>query len=174
MLTRVRRPSLRALTLLGLGVLVNVAACALVIAAAGGLVGWFAGRADPDVVLVPGCPALQRDRSGSAASGDYLDMVVWQGREYVALGTGPAVPRKALGKPVTTVGCSLNELGAGTGWRVAPGPWPNRCASGLASGVPLHALVSVPADCRLAAVVDGEVRVYVAMDLDEPDLTPLC
>lgn len=174
MLTRVRRPSLRALGVITVGLVVNLAAWALVVAGIGGLAGWYVGRAeDPDFILVPGCPALQYG-GGGADSGSYFDMFVWQGPDYVAIGARPAVPRTALGKPVTTVGCSLNELGAGTGWRVAPGPWPNRTASGLASGVPLHALVSVPADCRLAAVVDGEVRVYVAMDLDEPDLTPLC
>lgn len=96
-------------------------------------------------------------------------MVVWQGRDYVSLGTESVVTLTDLGAPVTTVACSFAELGSS---RIV-GPWPDRTATGLTSGDPLYAVPSISTRCQLAAVVDGEVRIYTAVDFDA-GLEPVC
>ena len=127
----------------------------------------------PPAVVKAGCPAVLPGTSD--ALDDYADMVVWQQRTYVRDEGryGSAVPAEIrLGRPVTTIGCSLADPSSTEGNRVAPGPWPDGTATGLDRGTPMYAVHGTRPFCLLGVKQHTEVIVYVAVDFD--DNAPLC
>jgi hypothetical protein len=79
-----------------------------------------------------------------------------------------------LGTQLTTVGCSITELTWKTGKRVAPGPWPDRTATGLPSGTAVVTARGMGTECRLAVPVDGVTNIYVALDQQTGEPRPGC
>lgn len=123
------------------------------------------------------CPALVPGSSNALA--DYFDMVVWQQRKYVASGSLPSGPawsaKPALADRIGSVTCNVAEWSAQNGGlRVVPSPWPDGTATGLPVGTKLFALSSVEPRCGLGVRTKNVLRVYIATDLDSPDLNPAC
>lgn len=124
------------------------------------------------------CPSLLPGTSD--ALDDYFDLFVWQQRTYVAAdnlpdGGGRAVSEPDLGGPVAAITCNVYDWSAlNGGLRAAPRPWPDGTATGLAVGTPLYELPGTETRCALVARDGQELQVYVAADLDAPDLRPVC
>ena len=123
----------------------------------------------PRTVAAGRCRAVQKDFNGVD---DYTDSFLWHGVDYWNLGDSAKPVR--LGPVVTTVGCSIAELTENTGNRVAPGPWPDRTATGLASGTAVFAIRGVGSECRLAVPIDGVTKIYVAIDEHTVEPKPGC
>lgn len=53
------------------------------------------------------CPAAQPARPGTAQQVDYVDALIWQGQEYLAVAS--TVPTER-GEEVTTIACSIEQI----------------------------------------------------------------
>lgn len=91
---------------------------------------------------------------------DWIDFVRLEGIEYVAdlQGRVPAVPARRLGPLVGRVECQLSGLR----FSQPPGPAVDGDAAFLPVGTEVHAIAGIEPRCRVAAKVDGSVRVYLA------------
>ena len=125
------------------------------------------------------CPSLLPGTSD--ALDDYFDLFVWQQRTYVAADNlpdgdgGRAVTERDLGVRVAAVTCNVYDWSAlNGGLRAAPRPWPDGTATGLAVGTSLYELPETETRCALVARDGQELQIYVAADLDAPDLRPVC
>jgi len=91
---------------------------------------------------------------------DYVDFVVFGGREYVR--TRATVPAAQVGKQVGAVRCRLVGSAASPSYQPGEGD-----AAFLPAGTPLFALRDRPvAAALLAARVDGVLRLYSADHAD--------
>ena len=145
-------------------VLVGLAIAVVAVAA---IAHWTGSR--PRTVAAGGCPAVH---GGSNGQDDYADSFRWNGVEYWNL--GDSAKSVHLGTQLTTVGCSITELTARTGKRIAPGPWPDRTATGLPSGTAVFTVRGMGTECRLAVPVGGVTKVYVAVDQETGERKPGC
>jgi hypothetical protein len=122
------------------------------------------------------CPSLLPGTSD--ALDDYFDMIIWERRKYVADQKLPGedLTRAQLGDRITTITCNVYEWSAKNGGlRAAPGSWPDGTATGVQVGTPVHELRGVKAECALGTRnSDGDLRVFVAVDLDSEDISALC
>ncbi|WP_375431590.1 hypothetical protein [uncultured Friedmanniella sp.] len=143
---------------------------------------WFEGAGTVAVPASGGgpapsvCPALRPGTSNATA--DYVETFRWNDQTYIT-SNNLAEPRKAgkLGRPVTTVTCSIAELTADNGNLVENGPWPNGTATFLPTGTQVYAIQGVPTRCELGVrdtsnTADGSVKLFVAVR--QPDWKPLC
>jgi hypothetical protein len=91
---------------------------------------------------------------------DWIDFVRLDGIEYIAdlEGRAPDVPATRLGPVVGRVTCQLSVLR----FSQPPGPAVDGDAAFLPVGTEVHAIPGVAPTCRVAAKVDGSVRVYLA------------
>lgn len=104
---------------------------AVVLALGGGSVAVWATQRPVPVVLDPACPAFLTHTSN--ATEDFGDTVEWGRRTYWRSdGSTRAADRLGV------VTCSVLADRGNTGWRVAPGPWPDGAATVLPRGTPLH------------------------------------
>lgn len=109
-----------------------------------------------------GCPATEPRPDGQVAMIDYVDFVQFEGRQYVA-GTDGAVgiAPVELWSAVGEVTCTISRL-AESGDRSVVGPFLDSNAAYLPVGTELRAVSGFDTSCRIAARVDGEIRVYLA------------
>ena len=91
---------------------------------------------------------------------DWIDFVRLDGVEYVADLDGRAadVPARRLGLVVGHVECQLSVLR----FLQPPGPAVDGDAAFLPVGTAVRAIAGIDPRCRVAAQVDGSVRVYLA------------
>lgn len=91
---------------------------------------------------------------------DWIDFLRLDGIEYVAdlEGRVPDVPARRLGPLVGRVECQLSVLR----FSRPPGPAVDGDAAFLPVGTEVHAITGIEPRCRVAAKVDGSVRVYLA------------
>ena len=119
------------------------------------------------------CPKVANAGKGSPQSIiDYVDFVQAFGRPYVA-GLGRNVKpasRSDLGPVVLRSRCSFSALNDRT--HANPGPARDGDTGFLPPGTPIHALDGWPQRCRLAAVHDGRVVVYLAYRPDSEHARP--
>ena len=122
-------------------------------------------------VAAVGCPAP--DRSGNrAVSIDYVDFVQAFGRHYVAgLGHGPARGDEAeLGRTLLVSRCSFSAVNDRT--HADPGEARNGDTAFLPPGTPIRAVRGWSPQCRLGAVADGAVHIYLAYRRQAATATP--
>lgn len=125
-------------------------------------------RADPHPAATataagPRCPAGE-DVGGAQVIVDFVDFVQALGRQYVAGGLGRASARGAvdrLGRTVLVSRCSFSAFNERT--HRSPGEPRDGDTAFLPPGTAIRAYDGWPARCRLAAVLDGEVHVYLAL-----------
>lgn len=128
------------------------------------------------IVVKPGCPAVIPGTRNVVQ--DFVDLVVWRSRTYVAVGNLAKRPRLALPRnirldyKITTVRCSLAEPASTNGLAVvAPGQWPDRVATSLPVGTPIYAARDVGVACAIVAVHAHKKIIYVAVN---DDFRPVC
>ena len=144
--------------------LIWLAVALVVIVGVTGAVVWWAVHprwTDDGYALTHRCPPLvigTRD-----ARDDYADAFTWGGVSYWRV-ADRVVSKQALGPQATTIDCSIPELTASNGFQVDRGPWPDRTATGMASGTPVYRIDDVKPTCQLAVKVDGLFRVYSPPD----------
>lgn len=106
----------------------------------------------------PGSACRTTPRQGrSAVIVEWVDFVKLDGRQYVA-GLDGRVTAGQLGDVVGQVRCQLSALK----FNKAPGANVNGDAGFLPVGTKLHAIHGFAPSCRVAARVQGRVRVYLA------------
>lgn len=120
--------------------------------------------------LAAGCP--RAEKAGGYSTIDYVDFVHANGRDYYAGMTQPAptAAKTELGAQAFTVRCSFSAFNHATGQN--PGSSRDGDAAFLQAGTPVYELTGWPATCRLAAEVDGQVRVYLAYRTDTATAEP--
>jgi len=98
---------------------------------------------------------------GQAVMIDYVDFVIWSGRQYFSGQPAYSAPSRSephLGRQVGTVRCTVSTLTS----REKPGRLTDGDAAYLPVGTVLHEVAGFAPQCRLAAVIAGHGRVYLA------------
>jgi hypothetical protein len=120
-----------------------------------------------------GCPESRLLPEGVSKLENWLDFVRWGGRTYhPRLGNVAGRPDVPIGEQIGIVTCNLKALAAELERdREVTGPALTGNASFLPVGTKLFAVNDFDHDCRIAAVVDGETREYLAAQVasDDPD-----
>ena len=105
--------------------------------------------------------ACETPRHGnSAVMVDWVDFVQLSGTQYIAGldGQVPPVASAQLGTVVGRVRCQLSVLN----FSEQPGPNVDGDAAFLPIGTEVHAIDGFEPSCRVAARIDGAIRVYLA------------
>lgn len=118
----------------------------------------------------PGCPEPSPVPGGGAVAIDYVDVLHWGGRSYLALG-GDDIGVRALGDVVGVVRCSIDEIGEG-GSVPVPAPWPDGTATFVPAGTPIRVVAGQDDRCYLATAAHGGMKVFAALDADADVATP--
>lgn len=126
---------------------------AVVVVAATASVGFWLTHRQLPVVVDPACPALLTNTVD--ATEDFGDTVTWAGQTYWL--TGGDVRGAAQ---VGVVTCSYLADRGDSGWRVAPGPWPDGAATVLPRGTSLHVPAEDRAGWGLVARTSAGDRLY--------------
>jgi hypothetical protein len=109
----------------------------------------------------PTATCTDRAAGGRAAvMVDWIDFVQLDGIQYVASLDGPTleVPQEQLGPVVGRVQCQLSALT----YAREPGPAKDGDAAFLAIGTEVHAVRGYQPRCRVAALINGTYRAYLA------------
>jgi hypothetical protein len=109
----------------------------------------------------PSCPET-RKLHGQAIMVDYIDFLQLGGRQYVAsLNPGVTARHNELLTTVARVNCTISDL-TEDGTVEVVGPFNDGNAAYLPLGTAIRAVRGYDAACRVAAELDGRVRVYLA------------
>jgi len=111
-----------------------------------------------------GCPKTKT--SSTVTIIEWVDFVQLNGRQFLASTMTTSKPthhttKADLGPEIARVTCSISELTADHDL-VIQGGFLDGNAAFLPKGTPLYAVTGYHPDCRIAAVVDGKVREYLA------------
>jgi hypothetical protein len=101
---------------------------------------------------------------GNMVAVDYVDFVYLYGNMYLGAGSRPhtqPATRDDLGAVVTTVNCMIGDLVADYRHQVV-GPFHNGNAAFLPVGAALYSVAGFEPSCRVAAIRDHRVVVYLA------------
>lgn len=111
--------------------------------------------------LTPGCPPPKAQPGGGYAAVDYVDFLQANGRNYISgLVQTPSITNAQLGRAVLKVRCSYAAVSGSTG-QVFGQPRDGDAAY-LAPGTTVFEVRGWPITCRLAAVQDHRLHVYLA------------
>jgi hypothetical protein len=112
-----------------------------------------------------GCPKTKPTTNVTMI--DWVDFVQLNGRQFLSASMLPSKPARHaatsadLGPEVTQVTCSISDLTADHD-REIDGGFLDGNAAFLPKGTPLYEVRGYDPGCRVAAVVDGKVREYLA------------
>jgi hypothetical protein len=126
----------------------------------------------------PGCPETEPYPNGGAAIIDWVDFIQLYGRTYTSSNmqpskpSGPPATKSDLGDEIARVTCSISELTAAHDREVVGG-FLDGNASYLAKGTPIYQVKGYDPECRVAAIVDDEIREYLAQHEVDGQSTPM-
>jgi hypothetical protein len=122
--------------------------------------------------LARGCPPALSPPGGGMAAVDYVDFLQANGRQYISgLGRkGPSISPAELGPVVLQVRCSYSAANDATG--LVFGKPRDGDAAFLAPGTNVYEVRGWSPLCRLAAMHDHELTVYLAYRADTHVATP--
>ncbi len=111
--------------------------------------------------LLSDCPAVHRPAAGGAVMVDYVDFFQMGGQQYISgLGAGTIVASTKIGPEMFQVRCSFRQLNDAT--RAPTGAPRDGDSAFLTAGTPVYAVRGWPPRCRLAAIHDGQLHLYLA------------
>jgi len=125
-----------------------------------------------------GCPSPQPLADGKAIAIDYVDFVAHDGVTFLDSRATPAGPTALvaaadIGPVVFTIACQLSKFTLSG--RVQPPGLPPDSAGFLPAGTEVHSVRGYPATCRLAALRNGVMTLYLAQrEVDKVSTTEPC